>query len=210
METALKQELANSISHGLGILFGIVAIPILVVVAMDQNGWSATIGVSIYGFSFLTVFVTSTLYHSLIEPSIKRVAQILDHISIYFLIAGSYTPFIIFFALDQRGLLLLATLWSLAFLGIFFKIFYIGRFRYLSLIIYIAMGWSLVVLPRSFFTSLPTYTWSLIVAGGILYTVGVFFYVREKWVWHHLIWHIFVLGASICHFFAVLFAMLDW
>ena len=204
------QEFANSISHGVGILFGIVGIPVLVFVSLERMAWSATLGVCIYSFSFLVLYTTSTLYHSMIDPQMKRVARMLDHISIYFLIAGSYTPFILFFGMDRHGILLLSVLWLLAFLGIFFKVFLLGKYRHLSTAIYVAMGWSVVLLPASFFASLPPVTWQLIVAGGVSYTVGVLFFLWEKWIWHHLVWHVLVLAGSICHFIAVLFAMLGW
>ena len=204
------QEFANSISHGVGVLFGIVGIPVLVFVSLERMDWPAVLGVCIYSFSFLVLYTTSTLYHSMVEPQMKRVARMLDHISIYFLIAGSYTPFILFFGMEGRGIFLLSFLWILAFLGIFFKIFLIGKFRHLSTVIYLAMGWSVVTLPATFFESLPSYTWQLIVAGGLSYTIGVLFFLWEKWVWHHLVWHLLVLVGSICHFIAVLFAMLGW
>ena len=204
------QEFANSISHGVGVLFGIVGIPVLIFTSLELMPWSATLGVCIYCFSFLVLYTTSTLYHSMVDPGMKRVARMLDHISIYFLIAGSYTPFILFFGRNPRGFFLLMGLWLLAFLGIFFKIFLIGKYRHLSTAIYVAMGWSVVLLPASFFDSLPAVTWQLIVAGGLSYTVGVVFFLWESWTWHHLVWHLLVLAGSICHFIAVLLAMLGW
>ena len=142
MQTAptLKQELTNSIIHGFGIIFGIIAIPLLIALATKSENTAGVIGASIYGFCFLQLFTFSTLYHGFQNPQVKRVLEILDHISIYFLIAGTYTPFILIYLNNTFGIILLSILWGLTVFGIFFKIFYTGRWNLLSTFIYIAMG----------------------------------------------------------------------
>ncbi|HOY17506.1 MAG TPA: hemolysin III family protein [Haliscomenobacter sp.] len=205
--TLLKQEIANSVSHGFGILFGIVCIPLLLVLASKTGNITTTLGVSIYAFSFLMVYTSSTLYHGFQQPLVKNVLQILDHISIYFLIAGSYTPFILIYVFNSVGITLLCVLWGLTLVGTVFKIFFINKFNFLSTIIYLLMGWLLLAAGKTFFVSLPSDVLSLIVIGGVLYSFGVIFYLWEKFMYHHLVWHLFVLAASICHFAAVILAV---
>ena len=199
----LREELANSITHGFGMLFGIVSIPILIATATQSGNTAGIIGAGIYGFCFLMLFTFSTLYHGFQHPKVKRTMMIMDHISIYFLIAGSYTPFILLFLNNKTGLTLLTILWSLTLLGIVFKVVFADRFNFLSTAIYVAMGWMLVVVARTFFSSIPESVATLIIAGGILYSIGVLFYLWGRFNFHHVVWHIFVLAASICHFAAV-------
>ena len=202
-DLALREELANSLSHGFGMLFGIVSIPILIATAIKSGKEAAIIGASVYGFSFLMLFTSSTLYHGLQHPKVKHRMMILDHISIYFLIAGSYTPFILLFLYNTTGLTLLAILWGLTLLGIVFKILFADRFNFLSTAIYVLMGWMLVAVSHTFFASIPAPVATLIVVGGGLYSVGVLFYLWGRFNFHHVVWHLFVLAASICHFAAV-------
>lgn len=203
----LKQELANSISHAFGMLFGIIGMPILIATAIKNGNTTGLVGASIFGFSFLMVYTASTLYHGFQHPEVKRVLKIIDHISIYFLIAGSYTPFILLFYFNPTGIVLLAVLWSLTLLGIIFKIFFVDRFTYLSTIIYLLMGWMLLFIIKPFFANLPLSIAVMLTLGGVLYSLGVIFFLWTKYFYHHLVWHIFVLAASICHFVAVLLAV---
>lgn len=207
LSTAVRQEIANSLSHGVGILFAIIAIPILLSIAAASGNIAGIVGASIYGFSFLFMYTSSTLYHSFQQPNIKKILRTFDHISIYFLIAGSYTPFILIGMLNSTGIILLSILWSIVLLGTIFKIFFVGRFEIVSTTLYLGMGWIAVVVAKPFMEVLSTSTLSLIVAGGLLYTIGVFFYASKKLVYSHAIWHFFVLAASICHFVAVLLAL---
>ncbi len=203
-ETTLNLEITNSIIHGIGILFGLASIPLLTALAIHTNNIHSVVGASIYGFSFIMLFTFSTLYHGFQQPKVKQVLQVFDHISIYFLIAGTYTPFILNYLYNTTGIIMLCVLWVLVFMGIFFKIFYVNRFNILSTIIYLLMGWMMVWGGRSFFVSVPLSVLILIGIGGLLYTIGVIFYLMEKWKWHHVIWHLFVLAAAICHYVAVL------
>lgn len=203
----IKKELANSITHFFGFLFGVICIPILISYAVSLDNSAAVVGASIFGFSFLMIYGFSTLYHSVSHPKAKLVLQRMDHISIYFMIAGSYTPFILLFLFDSSGILLLSVLWGLTLLGIIFKIFFVERFNILSTLIYVAMGWLIVLFPVDLIGVLPSETFIMLLAGGISYSLGVIFYLWKKLTYHHAIWHIFVLGGSICHYVAVLLAV---
>jgi hemolysin III len=204
---SLRQELAHSIIHAFGILFGISSIPILTALAANNANIAGIVGASIYGFCFLMLFTFSTLYHGFQQPQVKKALEIMDHISIYFLIAGTYTPFLLIYLYNPFGITLLAVLWSLTVLGIFFKIFFTGRFEIVSVIIYLAMGWMMVIGGRRFFSVLPQSVLIFIFIGCGLYTIGVIFYAWRKLKWSHAIWHFFVLAAAVCHYVAVLLAV---
>ena len=206
-DTFLQPETVNSISHAAGLLFGLICIPYLITVAAKNENGAAIFATCVYGFGFLTVFTFSTLYHSFQEPGLKRLLKIFDHISIYFLIAGTYTPFIIIFVNNGFGMFLLITIWVLTLGGTFFKIFYTGRFETLSVAIYLLMGMLLLAGGRAFFIAMPFSVAALIVSGGALYCTGVIFYVWKKYTYHHGIWHVFVLAAAVCHYIAVLKAL---
>ena len=200
-------EMVNSLLHGAGIVFGIISIPILIANASENNNLPGIAGSGIYGFCFLMLFTFSTLYHGFQQPAVRRILKILDHISIYFLIAGTYTPLILIFVNNSFGISLLIVLWSLTVIGIFFKIFFTGRFEIISTIIYVLMGWILFAGGKTFFAAMPTSVITLIIVGGGLYSVGVIFYLWDKYRYNHAIWHIFVLAAAICHYTAVLISV---
>lgn len=203
----LKQEVVHSMIHAFGILFGIISIPVLTALAAKNANVQGIVGASIYGFCFLMLFTFSTLYHGIQHPQVKRTLEIFDHISIYFLIAGTYTPFLLIFLFDGFGITLLAVLWGLTLLGIFFKIFFTGRFDIVSVIIYLLMGWIMVVGGRRFFREVPSDVLLFLLIGGVLYSVGVIFYFKKGFGWHHAVWHFFVLVAAVCHYVAVLLAV---
>lgn len=200
----IKQELINSIIHGFGIIFGIISIPILIALAIKGENITHVIGAAIYGFCFLQLFVFSTLYHGFQNQEVKRTLEILDHISIYFLISGTYTPFLLIYLDNSFGITLLSVLWGLTALGIVFKIFFTGRWNIISTIIYVAMGLIMFVGGRAFFISIPFHVLVMIFIGGGLYLLGVIFYLWEKYPYNHAIWHFFVLTAAICHYVAIL------
>lgn len=202
-----KQEIVNGLIHGVGILFGVSGLPVLTGVATAHGNTPGIIGSGIYGLSFLLLFTSSTVYHVAREPAVKRVFKIFDHISIYFLIAGTYTPFLLVYMLNSFGITLLSVLWGLTIVGIFFKTRFTGRFEIVSTILYVLMGWIMVVGGRRFFDQLPTDVLVFICIGGGLYSVGVFFYLWDKYTYTHAVWHVLVLAAAICHYVAVLLAM---
>lgn len=202
-----QQEFVNGLIHGLGIVFGVSCLPVLTSLATAHGNIRGVIGSGIYGFCFLLLFTCSTLYHVVSNREVKRVLEILDHISIYFLIAGTYTPFLLVYMYNSFGVTLLAILWALAAGGIFFKSFFAGRFEAVSILIYLLMGWIVAATGKSFFVSLPLDVLALIFAGGILYTAGLVFYIWDRHMYTHALWHGIVLAAAICHYVAVLLAM---
>jgi len=206
-EMRLKQELINSIMHGFGILFGLVCIPLLITLSVKGDNLNGIIGSSIYGFCFLMVFTFSTLYHGFQHEKVKRALKILDHISIYYLIAGTYTPLILIYNNNSFGMTLLCVLWSLTILGTIFKVFYCGRFDIMSTVIYLLMGWSMLAGGNSFFERMPHAVFQMVIAGGVIYSLGVIFYLRDKYFYSHALWHLFVLVAAICHYVAILLSI---
>jgi len=205
----LRREMANALTHGVGILFCIASIPVLAAIGANTGNVPGIVGATIYAFSFLMLFTFSTLYHSMQNSYAKKILRACDHISIYFLIAGTYTPFILVYMLNPFGITLLAIQWSLVAIGIAFKIFFTGRLAILSVAVYVAMGWLLLVGGKRFFVAFPTPVLVLVMVGGALYTLGLVFYLCKKIRHNHAIWHVFVLGAAICHYVAVLLSVMD-
>lgn len=193
--------------HGFGILFGLVSIPILITLAVKNENVNGIIGTGVYGFSFLMVFTFSTLYHGFQHEKVKKALKIFDHISIYYLIAGTYTPLILIYNHNSFGITLLCVLWALTIFGTFFKIFYCGRWEILSTAIYLLMGWSMLAGGNSFFQKMPGPVMQMIIAGGVIYSLGVIFYLWEKYFYSHAIWHLCVLAAAICHYVAILLSV---
>lgn len=206
-KTQIKQELVNSIIHGFGIIFGIVGIPILIAFALKSDNTVGVVGAAIYGFCFLQLFTSSTLYHGFQHVEAKRVFKILDHISIYFLIAGTYTPFLLIYMNNSFGITLLIVLWSLTAIGIIVKIFFAGKWEIISTFAYVAMGCIMVVGGRTFFEAIPTNVLTMILIGGVLYLFGVIFYLWKKYPYNHAVWHFFVFSAAVCHYVAILMAV---
>ncbi len=198
-------EKANVVTHFLGFVFGIIALPMLAcsVAVHTHTTTGDLMGSVLYGIGFLMVFGFSTLYHLYTQPRRKGLMKIWDHISIYFLIAGTYTPLLLMYANPPDARFMLAVLWSLAAAGTLFKIFFTGKFRVVSTLIYLAMGWLVVLSPDSFRENLPAEQVWWIGAGGICYTVGVVFYLVRTIPFHHAIWHVWVLGGAVCHYVAI-------
>lgn len=203
-----KEELANSITHGVGIALSLAAIVILVALASREGDLWKILSFSIYGGSLILLYTASTLYHSFTDQKVKHYLKIFDHSAIYLLIAGTYTPFMLVLLRDSIGWVLFGIVWSLALLGIVFKLFFVGRFKILSTLIYLLMGWMVAFAFKPMIDNIPEGGLSWLLAGGICYSLGVVFYLWKKIPYHHAIWHLFVLGGSICHFFAVLFYVL--
>lgn len=203
----IKKELANSITHVFGMMFGLICVPVLISYATMADNPAGIVGACVFGFSFMMVYTFSTLYHSFSHPKVKHVLKTLDHISIYFLIAGSYTPFILLYMFNESGIWMLSILWGLTFLGIIFKTLFVSKFNKISTLIYVAMGWLIVFFPGDLIGSMPDETFTMIATGGVSYSLGVIFYLWKKFTYHHAIWHLFVLGGSVCHYVAVLFAV---
>ncbi|MFA0960225.1 hemolysin III family protein [Roseivirga sp. BDSF3-8] len=206
--TSLAEEIANSVTHGIGAGLSIAGLVVLVVLAVINGDAWHVVSVSIYGTSLVLLYLASTLYHSVLKPKAKRQLKILDHAAIYLLIAGTYTPFMLVNLRGPWGWSLLGTVWGLAIAGIVFKIFFIGRFERLSLAIYLLMGWLCVIAARPMITEIPTGGLIWLALGGVFYSLGVIFYRWEMLRFNHAIWHLFVLAGSICHYFAILLFVL--
>lgn len=198
------EEIANGITHGFGAALSIAGLVVLVVLASLRGDIRHQVGFSIFGTALLLLYTASTFYHSLSHPSAKKVFKVLDHSAIFLLIAGSYTPFMLISLGGFQGWAVLGIVWGLAVLGIVMKSLFIGRFRKISLALYLGMGWLGVFTARSMRDHIPGISLILILSGGILYTGGVVFYLWRKLPFHHAVWHLFVMAGSTCHYFAVL------
>jgi hemolysin III len=201
---SLGEEIFHSISHGIGAGLSISGLTLLVVLAVLYGTVPQVISFTIYGVTLIVLYLASTLYHSFQYPRVKQVFKKFDHASIYLLIAGTYTPFLVVAIQGVWGWALLVIIWSLALIGISFKAFFIHRFKTVSVITYILMGWLCIVALNQMLTSIPIGGLIWLAAGGIFYTVGVIFYAMKNVPYTHAVWHVFVLAGSICHFFAVL------
>ena len=200
-------ELWNALTHGAGALLSLGAGAVLVtLVAMRGDGWQLA-GALVFTISMLALYVASTLYHSIPHPAAKRRLKVFDHCAIFVLIAGTYTPFALVALRDSIGWWLFAAAWSLALLGIVFKLFFTGRFKFASTLVYVAMGWMVVVAVKPFLRSVPMPIVWWLLAGGIAYTLGTVFYLA-KHRHAHAVWHGFVLLGSTCHFVAVALLLL--
>jgi len=200
---SFAEELANSISHGLGALLSIIGLTLMVIVSVAaDDGWKLTSAI-VYGSSLVFLFLASTLYHSVPNPKAKGVLRVVDHCAIYMLIAGTYTPFMLINLRGAWGWTIFAVIWSLALFGIFFKLFFRHRFPKISLFTYIMMGWLVIVATSEMLAKVPSGALWLLLAGGLVYTFGAIFYKWERIPYNHAIWHLFVLGGSTCHFLAV-------
>jgi hemolysin III len=202
-ERLLKTEIANALSHGIGVILTLAFAPLLVSMAANSEIKNLGLGTAAYCLGLLMVFSFSTLYHAVFNPIAKRALRVFDHISIFFLIGGSYIPFIILYTDAPTARLFFIVQWSLIFLGIIKKVFYTGSFRLLSSLIYIFIGCMIFFFDRGFWGRIPDVPFYFIVAGGMSYLVGVVFYQNQKIPYNHFIWHLFVLFAAIFHFVAV-------
>jgi len=200
---SLGEEIANAVTHGVGAALGITALVVLVV-ASRGDAWRV-VSLSVYGGSLVLLFTISTLYHSLPGPRAKRVFRILDHSAIYVLIAGTYTPVSLVSLRGGWGWTLFGLIWGLAAAGIVVKSVAIHRFRILSAVVYVAMGWLVVIAAKPVLTHVPRALIGWLLAGGVCYTVGTVFFAWKRMRYHHMIWHLFVLAGSACHFFGLLF-----
>jgi hemolysin III len=202
VDATLGEELANSITHGVGAALSVAGFLVLVAIAALRGTTSHVVSCAVFGASLVLLYLSSTIYHALTNGPAKRVFRILDHASIYVLIAGSYTPFTLVTLRGVWGWALFGTVWTLAVLGIVFKCFFTGRLHALSTAVYILMGWMAMVAIRPLWQALPWQGFFLLLAGGLFYTLGVTFFTwRRKYA--HAIWHLFVLAGSVCHFLAV-------
>lgn len=203
-------ETANSITHGIGTLLAIAALVLLVVFAAQYGDAWHIVSFSIYGATLVLLYLSSTLYHSIQKPHLKSIFRIIDHSAIFLLIAGTYTPFTLVTLRDSGGWVMFGIIWGLALLGIVYKVFFINRHVVISTLFYLLMGWLIVFSIQDLVSALPINGIVFLAAGGLSYTLGMIFYAGREKLFRHAIWHLFVLGGSICHFFAVLFYVLPF
>ncbi|ELH4237544.1 PAQR family membrane homeostasis protein TrhA [Vibrio fluvialis] len=201
---SVKEEVANAISHGVGLILGIVGLVLLLVKAVDHRADALTIAsMSIYGGSMIALFLASTLYHAIPHQNAKRWLKTFDHCAIYLLIAGSYTPFLLVSLRTPLAFGLMIVIWSIALIGIIMKIAFVYRFKRLSLVTYLTMGWLSLIVIYQLALNLDVGGLTLLAAGGVVYSLGVIFYVAKRIPYNHAIWHAFVLAGCACHFLAI-------
>ena len=200
---SLGEEIANSISHGTGFLAALIALPVLVIDA-GRHGAAAIVGAGVFAATVALLYLTSTLYHALALNRAKRVFQILDHVSIYLLIAGTYTPFTLGVLWGPWGWTLFGLIWALAVAGIVLKS--VGGVRHprISTGFYVVMGWLILAAAKPLWHAMPGWGLFWLAAGGVAYTAGVGFYAANRMRYAHFVWHLFVLAGTACHFIAVL------
>lgn len=198
-----REELANALTHGLGAIAALAAGSVLVTLAaVWGDGWQLA-GAIVFGACLLLLYVASTLYHATHHPAAKARLKVFDHCAIYLLIAGTYTPFTLIALRGAWGWGLFAAIWTLAIAGVVFKLFYTGRFKRLSTLIYVAMGWLALVAIGPLLRVLDATTLAWLLGGGLAYTLGTVFYLRSS-AFSHAIWHLFCVAGSVCHYVAVL------
>ena len=203
-EPSLGEEIANSVSHGVGFLLALVATPFLVVAAARRGDSAAIVGASVFAATTAVLYLASTLYHALPKNKAKQIFRVIDHSAIFLLIAGTYTPFTLGVLRGTWGWTLFGLVWSLAILGIVLKS--VGGIGYprLSTALYVGMGWLALIAIQPLWVHVPVAGWLWLIAGGLAYTSGIAFYAAERVRYGHFVWHVFVLMGTVCHFFAVL------
>jgi hemolysin III len=198
-----REEIASALTHGLGIVLALGGGAVLITLAAVFGEAREIVSVAIFSVALVLLYTASTLYHVARHPATKSRLKVLDHCAIFLLIAATYTPFTIAAMRGTWGWTLFGLIWGLAAFGIVFKLFFTGRFRYLSTATYIGMGWLVVIALVPLTQALTTTALVWLVAGGVSYTAGTIFYHLESLPYSHAVWHLFVLGGSVCHFVAV-------
>lgn len=196
------QEKLNAISHGIGVFLGVVWLILLIIFNTNKTSWSL-FSIIVYGVSIIVLFTASTLYHSITNEIKKHKFRIVDHISIYGLIAGTYTPVLLITLLDSKGWLLFYIVWGIAAFGVVLKLFFTGRFEIFSTLLYLVMGWLIVFDFSNLAHAIGSNGILFLFSGGLSYTVGIIFYAIDKIPYNHVIWHLFVLAGAIFHFFMI-------
>lgn len=200
----LGEEIANSITHGVGAALSIAGLVVLIVFAALRSSAWAIVGCSIYGATLILLYLASTLYHAFPWPRVKRVFRVFDHCAIYLLIAGTYTPFVLGVMRNRRGWLLLAFVWTLAIAGVVLSSIARKPYEGFRTVLYIGMGWAALACARPLFHVLTPWGFAWLVAGGLAYTLGVIFFALDR-RYFHAVWHVFVMAGSASHYFAILF-----
>ena len=204
MKESVEEEFSNWTTHFAGVILTIIGIPLLFFFNNDSTTLS-TLSIIFFSFGLLLVYCSSTLYHYVTETNLKEKLRIFDHVSIYYLITGSYAPVCLITLYEYSGLTIFFTVLILSIIGTLFKIFNKNRYEKFSLLLYLFLGWLIVFDIQTLFNLIDTNGKNLVILGGVFYTVGVFFYLSESIKNNHAIWHIFVLLGSISHYFLILF-----
>jgi len=202
---SIGEDIANSVTHGIGAILSLVGTALLLYRASGTGTALHLASFAVYGTTLVLLHLSSTLYHAIRHPGARRVFWVFDHCSIYLLIAGTYTPFLLLSLWGKWGLTLLVVIWSLAIVGIVMKSVFIGRLRVLSLIFYLLMGWMIVLAARELWLKVPHPALIYVAIGGGFYTLGTIFYGWKRLPFNHAIWHLFVLGGSVSHYLGILF-----
>lgn len=197
------EEKLNAQTHGIGAILGVAGLILLILKNAHKTDWS-TFSVIVYGISIIILFTASTAYHSVTDTTKKHYFRIVDHISIYLLIAGTYTPVLLITLEQSLGWLLFYIVWGIAAFGVLLKLFFTGKFNFFSTLLYLVMGWLIVFDFSRLSELMHTNGIILLMAGGAAYTIGIIFYAIEKKLYFHVIWHLFVLAGAICHFLMIL------
>ena len=200
----LGEEIANSVSHGVGFVAAVAVSPCLISAAVDRGTVANVVGVSIFAATMMLMYLTSTLYHALPFPRVKKLFRILDHNAIYLLIAGTYTPIVLGVLYGAWGWTLFGLVWGLAVAGIILKSMTGHRFHGLSVAIYVAMGWLVLIAVEPLIEAMPPAGIAWLVAGGLCYTGGIWFYRHKEMPYSHLVWHLFVIAGTVCHVVAIM------
>ncbi len=204
---SVKEELANSLSHGLGVVAGVIGLIMCIIKGYEHLTFVQMAGVIVYCTSIILLFLCSTLYHNATDIVLKHKLKVADHCAIYLLIAGTYTPLMLISLNSETGNenanLVLIAIWSLAVGGILFKTLFINRFKVFSLVLYLAMGWLCVAVMKELIAGMSPLGFNLLITGGLFYSLGVIFYVAKRIPYNHAIWHLFVLGGAISHFLCI-------
>lgn len=201
--SAMRHEIANMLTHGIGLGLAVAGTAFLVPRAVALHDGFRVVSYSIFGASMVFLYLASSLYHALWHPQIKKIMRRLDHGAIFFAIAGTYTPILLVTLRGPLGWTFFGIVWGLAVLGIAFKMIYGHRYEAVSLTAYILMGWLVVFMIKPVYVALSGAGLWLLLAGGISYTAGTIFYAMPRLPYHHMIWHLFVLGGSVCHFLCI-------
>ena len=206
----LGEEIFNAVSHGAGGLLSIAGTVVLIVLcAVYSDAWSV-ISACVYGASLIILYTMSTLYHAITNEKAKKFFSVMDHNTIFFLIAGTYTPFTLVTLRGKLGWILFGIVWGSALIGIILNSIDLEKFRKPSVVCYILMGWVIIIAVKPMLNSLPGLSLVFLLLGGIFYTVGVIFYSLKKIKWFHSVWHLFTVSGSVLHYFSVLIALLKY
>lgn len=206
----LLDELLSSVTHGVGVALSVVGTVVLITAASRLGDLWKIVSFSVFGASLILLYLASTLYHSTRHPKLRQGFQMLDHCAIFLLIAGTYTPFLLVNMRGPVGWTLFGVIWGLALTGVILKLIFGQRYKLARVIIYLTMGWLIIFASSTLVETLSSHAIGLTLAGGIIYTLGVIFYLGHRIPFNHAIWHLFVMAGSACHFYAVYYGVLPF